>query len=681
MLSTLHPINRLLVRTVVCHSRRTILLAYPTPPFWNSRDEVFIMRHAARNYLLLACVLSLVAFSHHGAHAQSGRRGSAGSVAAKPTFLPGARGGPSFERGPRTQGHSVARQWNEALLAAIRRDTPRPTVHARNLFHVSAAMYDAWAAHDPDAVGYFHVESAPGRSNRLKQEAAISYAAYRVLSHRFAESPGHATSQQQFDDLMRRLRHNPRNTNTRGYSPAAVGNRVARAIIEYGSSDGANEANGYVDVTGYQPVNDPLLVEALPLAPLQDINRWQPLIVPGAADPQRFLTPHWGGVASFALPTPNGAGLPLDPGPPPILGGGGHETVIADVIHLLQASASLDPADGQRINISPSVVGNNTLGTQDGTGHDVNPATGKPYPDNYVLAGDWGRVLAEFWADGPLSSTPPGHWNEIANEVSDHPKLEKKFGGNGPSLSDLEWDVKLYFALNAALHDSAIATWGAKASYDYGRPITMIREMAARGQSSDDTLSNYDPLGLPLVQGLVEVITGESSSSGERHADLNGYVGEIAVFAWRGHPEDPENEYAGAGWILGVDWLPYQQRDFVTPPFAGYTSGHSGFSRASAEVLTAFTGDPYFPGGVGQFLSVPLGEGFGLGFEYGPVEPVLLEWATYADAADEAGLSRIYGGIHPALDDYPGRILGAACGQAAFVHALDLFEGRSGENP
>lgn len=137
-------------------------------------------------------------------------------------------------------------------MAAIRRDTPRPTVHARNLFHVSAAMYDAWATYDLDAVGYFHVESAPGRSNRLKQEAAISYAAYRVLSHRFAESPGHATSQQQFDDLMRRLRHNPRNTNTRGYSPAAVGNRVARAIIEYGSSDGANEANGYVDLIGYQ---------------------------------------------------------------------------------------------------------------------------------------------------------------------------------------------------------------------------------------------------------------------------------------------------------------------------------------------------------------------------------------------------------------------------------------------
>ena len=55
---------------------------------------------------------------------------------------------------------SVARIWNEHCLAAIRRDFPAPTVHARNLFHSSAAMYDAWAAYDDTAVGVFHNESA-----------------------------------------------------------------------------------------------------------------------------------------------------------------------------------------------------------------------------------------------------------------------------------------------------------------------------------------------------------------------------------------------------------------------------------------------------------------------------------------------------------------------------------------
>src|SRR5207244_10683290 len=50
---------------------------------------------------------------------------------------------------------SVPRRWNEALLDAIRRALPAPTVHARNLFHTSAAMWDAWAVYDPTASGYF----------------------------------------------------------------------------------------------------------------------------------------------------------------------------------------------------------------------------------------------------------------------------------------------------------------------------------------------------------------------------------------------------------------------------------------------------------------------------------------------------------------------------------------------
>ena len=60
-------------------------------------------------------------------------------------------------------------------------------------------------------------------------------------------------------------------------------------------------------------------------------------------------------------------------------------------------------------------MGNNTLGTNDGTGHAVNPVTGQPYAPQIVPQADFGRVLAEFWADGPHSETPPGHWNVIAN--------------------------------------------------------------------------------------------------------------------------------------------------------------------------------------------------------------------------------------------------------------------------
>src|SRR5678816_3555882 len=100
-------------------------------------------------------------------------------------------------------------------------------------------------------------------------------------------------------------------------------------------------------------------------------------------------------------------------------------------------------------------------------------------------------IRDRFWADGPHSETPPGHWNTIANYVSDHPSTVKKIGGGGDVVPDLEWDVKLYFALNSALYDAAIACWDAKRAYDSSRPITLIRYMGGKGQSSDPDGLSY----------------------------------------------------------------------------------------------------------------------------------------------------------------------------------------------
>jgi hypothetical protein len=576
--------------------------------------------------------------------------------------------GQSVSRDGDPAQHSVARLWNEALLAAIRRDTPRPTVHARNLYHVSAAMYDAWAIYDAHATTIFSHSRSPRSATRAVREKAISHAAYRVLSSRFAQSPGHVASQAAFDALMSELGHDPTDDRTQGQSPAAVGNRIAATILQGAYSDGANEAGNYADVSGYVPVNLPLIVETGGTGGMNDINAWQPLVVPGSSAPQVFLTPHWLEVLPFALDDP----FEAIPEPPPRLGMAGDSQVRSDVLELIRFSSHLDPNDAAWINISPAVMGNSTLGFDDGIGHPINPATNLPYPDNLVLRGDWTRVLSEFWADGPLSSTPPGHWNEIANQASDHPEIVHRIGDSGPKVDRLEWDVKLYLALNGALHDAAIVTWGTKSIYDFARPISLIREMATRGQSTDPAMPSWDPMGLPLQPGLVEIVTYDSSQPGERHSHLATHIGEIAVKAWAGHPLDPDTQAGGSAWILGADWLPYQQANFVTPPFAGYTSGHSAFSRAAAEVLTHFTGDAYFPGGVGEF-QVAMDSDFKLAFEYGPSQPLILQWATYRDAADEAGLSRRYGGIHPALDDYPGRVIGHQVGIQAMERALTLF--------
>ena len=148
---------------------------------------------------------------------------------------------------------------------------------------------------------------------------------------------------------------------------------------------------------------------------------------------------------------------------------------------MLGYAAALDPDVGVMKDISPRSFGGNSLGANDGHGYAVNPVTGKPYEPNIVKRGDWARVIAEFWADGPDSETPPGHWNTLANYVTDHPLLERRLGGDGPVLDPLEWDVKLYLALNGAVHDAAVCAWGLKGHYDYVRPITAIRYMADWG--------------------------------------------------------------------------------------------------------------------------------------------------------------------------------------------------------
>jgi hypothetical protein len=309
---------------------------------------------------------------------------------------------------------------------------------------------------------------------------------------------------------------------------------------------------------------------------MHDATFWQPLafgriVVQGGlsipAEVQTFVGAQWGHVRGFALPVSKN-GLPVDPGPPPL----GDPSSVA----YKQAAVNVIRLSARR-----------------------------------------GGAAIAARREGP--EAPPCRWNAIANAVS----YSEEHGVG--AAKRLAWDVKLYFALNGALHDAAVATWGAKRAYQSVRPISMIRELAFQGQSSDRHAPSYRPEGLPLVPGLVEVITKASSASGQRHAGLAGHVGDIAI-------------RTGRGWTLGTRWLP--RAGTVTPPYPGWVSDESAFASAAATVLTAETK------------------------------------TTFRHAADEAGLAAVYAGTDTMADDRAGRRIGSNVGKRAWALAQRYFNGK-----
>lgn len=635
-------------------------------------------------------------------------------------FLLAALAAFTFSASPLSaQDHSVAYEWSEVMLDAIRTDLARPTIHARNLHHVSMAMYDAWAVYDSIANPYFlgqmhgsfeaPFECPAGVTDtQAAQEEALSYAAYRLLVHRFSESPSVGLANFLFNNLMDELGYDTDylTTDYENGTPADLGNYIAEQIIAFGLQDGANEANAYENQYWTSP--NPNLDMAESGNP--DIlfpNQYQPLGLidcagqTGTGCVDNFLTPEWGEVYPFSLTpedrTDHDVGdhvWPVyhDPGPPPLIDPMTPSDIEDDYkwgFALVSVwSSHLDPEDETMWDISPNTIGNIPLedlptdiadmpefynlfeGGDASHGYSANPVTGEPYPVQMVKRSDYGRVLAEFWADGPDSETPPGHWFTLINYVNYHPEVEKRWMGEGPVVSDLEWDIKTYFTLGGAMHDAAVAAWGIKGYYNYIRPVSAIRYMADQGQSTDPMGASYDPAGIPLIPGYIELVEMGDDLAG----DLDENVGKIKVYAWRGPDfiDNPFIEYAGVGWILAENWWPYQRPSFVTPPFAGYVSGHSTFSRAAAESITLMTGSPYFPGGLGVF---DCEQNQFLVFEEGPTETVQLQWPSYRDASDQCSLSRIWGGIHPPADDIPGRLIGYDIGISAFETADSYANG------
>jgi hypothetical protein len=499
------------------------------------------------------------------------KAGIAGSALLLPKVLQGPALAEPLASGKDRQ--SVVVRWNAGFLQAVRESRLGPPMISRALAVCHTCIFDAWAAYDRVAVGTRlggKLRRPPRERTLANKSKALSFAAYRSGVDLFPSSKGTV-----FDPLMAELGYEPSDGSMDPTTPSGIGNVAAAAVLEFRHHDGSNQLGDepggtpgvpYSDYTGYAPVNDPMDVrdprQPLDLAAVHDPNRWQPLRYidrSGNDVTPRFIAPHWSKVIPFALESADQ--FRSDTGPAPY----GSDLYAAQAEALLDISAGLT---------------------------------------------DRQKMIAEYWADGPASETPPGHWNLFAQFVAnrDH---------HGAKERGVDLDVKMFFALTNAIFDAGICCWDSKREFDYVRPITALRYL---------------------------------------------YYGQ-KVWAWGG-------PYQGTQLIDGETWFPYQMMTFPTPPFAEFTSGHSTFSATGAHLLQLFTGSSRFD----HSVTLPAGSSR---IEPGavPAKDVSLSWKTFSDAANQAGMSRRYGGIHFEQGDLEARSMGKPVARQAWKKAQSYING------
>lgn len=466
---------------------------------------------------------------------------------------------------PHEANLNIVIQWNAAALQGVRDSKLGPPMVARALAIVHTCMYDAWAAYDERALGTQLGGSLrrPRRERSLhNKNKALSFAAYRATVDLFP-----VDEQTVFRPLMEQLGYDPHDDSLDTQTPSGIGNVACQAVLDFRHGDGSNQLGDltpsgvpYADYTGYMPVNNPSPVPSDP-ATVSDPNRWQPLQyndATGTPVTQTFVGAQWYRVTPFAL-------------------------------------QSDDQFRSEVARFGPARYGSPEYQRQ------VNEMVRKS-----ANLTDRQKMIAEYFADGPRSELPPGHWDLFAQFVSarDHHGMDE--------------DAKLFFALTNAIFDAGIVAWDAKRAFDSVRPATAVPY---------------------LLQGQ-------------------------QIQAWGG---------PGKGTVSmdGRFWIPYQISTFPTPPFPEFISGHSAFSAAGATILLLFTGSDRFGGSV----TLPAGSSK---IEPGltPARDVTLRWQTFTDAANQAGISRRYGGIHFKAGDYAGRAAGRFAGFQAWSKAEALWNGR-----
>ena len=388
---------------------------------------------------------------------------------------------------------TVVSQWNAAALAEVRNGRLGPPIVARALAIAHTCIYDAWAAYDRRADGTvfggllrrpFHE-----RTDANKKEA-VSFAAYRCLLNLFPAGEVRLTA------AMTALGYDPSETTLRLDEPAGIGNLTAAAVLIVRRFDGSNQygdlnAPGdpglgvpYSDYTGYVPRNTPMgfcmpTMPACPPVEVADPFHWQPLIGPPelGSRTQTYIAPHWSNVRPFAL------------------------TRASQFDHL-------PIAQPQAVKGLPELM-----------------AASLEVLEHSATLTDEKKLIVEYWADGPASELPPGHWGIFAQDVSLR---------DNHSIDD---DAKMFFAMHNASFDAGIVAWHLKRVYDGVRPITAIRYLfagltvVAFGGPGEpvkpipgETWMPYNP-GSNLTPAFPGFISGHSTFSGASAEVLKAFTG------------------------------------------------------------------------------------------------------------------------------------------------------------
>lgn len=409
---------------------------------------------------------------------------------------------------------SVILDWNEQLLEAIR-------ISGQSVFMPPDATRTAALVH----TAMFNATNlATGKQYQNYQldhaavadasaEAAAAQAAYDVLVGRFAPTSSFATLSPLFDaQLAASL--GAISDGAAKSNGIALGSQMATHILDLRATDGATTVVPYTPGQGDTGIfSDPNAIEN---------GEWRPT---GSGD---ALSPNWPTVTPWSMIS----GDQFRPGGPP-------------------DQASLEYQEAYE-----EVYKFGELNSVDRTADQTE--------------------IALFWADGPGTATPGGHWLSLA-----------------ASLLSTQFDLvlidesRLLALMSIALADAAIVSWDAKYAFHDWRPITGIHE--------GDTDGNPNTVGDPSWQPLLE-----------------------------------------------------------TPPFPDYTSGHSTFSGAAAMIMAQFFGDDAL-----DFCT-----------ESDGLPGVMRCFTHFSEVAEEAGLSRIYGGIHWHFSKSDGVEAGGELGQFVFLTQL-----------